>query len=318
MDLRVNPISEAPDVNITGRLTGQVLSWNATTKKHDYITVSGTNIYNTSDSLTGDRRVTQAGFYLAFTGGNVGIGAVPSTTTRFDIRAQGALSTDIALRVRNSADTLNPFQVTGDGKTKMQGSTYYAEFDPTTGLYVGNNFGNSWLITGVLNDTSWMGNGANSKLALGKTTALYRLDVDTGTTKTNEALRVNNANGATDGKIGIAFTNTWTGDAFGNVGGVLYMNHQKVGAAGSSIQHCRFDFALNSLDTAPTVKASITAKSNVLIGTPTEDLADSHTIYIPNGTAPTVLLTGGGKLYVEGGALKYIGSSGTITTIALA
>jgi len=82
------------------------------------------------------------------------------------------------------------------------------------------------------------------------------------------------------------------------------------------VQHCRFDFALNSLNTAPVTKASITAKSNILLGTPTEDLADSHTIYIPNGTAPTANLAGGGKLYVEGGALKYRGSSGTITTVA--
>ena len=37
-----------------------------------------------------------------------------------------------------------------------------------------------------------------------------------------------------------------------------------------------------------------------------------------NATAPTANLTGGGYLYVESGALKYRGSSGTITTIAAA
>ena len=40
-------------------------------------------------------------------------------------------------------------------------------------------------------------------------------------------------------------------------------------------------------------------------------------VYIANvGTAPTTAATGGGVLYVQAGALKYIGSSGTITTIA--
>jgi hypothetical protein len=34
------------------------------------------------------------------------------------------------------------------------------------------------------------------------------------------------------------------------------------------------------------------------------------------GTVPTTNPTGGGVLYVEGGALKYRGSSGTVTTIA--
>tara|TARA_R110000744_G_scaffold113011_1_gene211821 strand:+ start:2445 stop:4220 length:1776 start_codon:yes stop_codon:yes gene_type:complete len=41
-------------------------------------------------------------------------------------------------------------------------------------------------------------------------------------------------------------------------------------------------------------------------------------LYIANAAvAPTVTPTGGGILYVEGGALKFIGSSGTITTIAV-
>lgn len=46
--------------------------------------------------------------------GNVGIGTT-SPGARLDVRAQGALSTDIALRVRNSADTVSLFQQGGDG-----------------------------------------------------------------------------------------------------------------------------------------------------------------------------------------------------------
>lgn len=38
-------------------------------------------------------------------------------------------------------------------------------------------------------------------------------------------------------------------------------------------------------------------------------------LLMPNGAAPTASLTGGGIMYVEAGALKYRGSSGTITTI---
>lgn len=40
------------------------------------------------------------------------------------------------------------------------------------------------------------------------------------------------------------------------------------------------------------------------------------TVTIPNGTCPTAAPTGGGILCVEGGALKFRGSSGTLTTIA--
>ncbi len=38
-------------------------------------------------------------------------------------------------------------------------------------------------------------------------------------------------------------------------------------------------------------------------------------LLMQNGTAPTASITGGGIMYVEAGALKYRGSSGTITTI---
>jgi len=44
----------------------------------------------------------------------------------------------------------------------------------------------------------------------------------------------------------------------------------------------------------------------------------SNVIFIGNGTAPSSNPTAGGILYVESGALKYRGSSGTITTIAAA
>ena len=49
--------------------------------------------------------------------------------------------------------------------------------------------------------------------------------------------------------------------------------------------------------------------------TPTEKLHIEGRQFIANETAPSTP-TGGGIVYVESGALKYIGSSGTITTIA--
>lgn len=51
----------------------------------------------------------------------------------------------------------------------------------------------------------------------------------------------------------------------------------------------------------------------------TSILSDDRKAVIANGrltTAPTTDPTGGGILYVESGALKFRGSSGTITTLA--
>jgi hypothetical protein len=55
---------------------------------------------------------------------------------------------------------------------------------------------------------------------------------------------------------------------------------------------------------------------NVLIGMTTRATSSAKTLHIANGTAPTANPSGGGVLYVESGALKYRGSSGTVTTIA--
>jgi hypothetical protein len=51
--------------------------------------------------------------YTLLSGNFFGIGRTPSA--RLDVQAQGALSTDIALRVRNSADSANLFSVAGNG-----------------------------------------------------------------------------------------------------------------------------------------------------------------------------------------------------------
>ena len=52
----------------------------------------------------------------------LGIGATPDTSTRLDVRAQGALSTDIAFRVRNSANTIDRLSVTGTAVTIITSS----------------------------------------------------------------------------------------------------------------------------------------------------------------------------------------------------
>ena len=62
-------------------------------------------------------------FFWDNTNKRLGIGATPATTVRLDIRAQGALSTDIAFRVRNSADTLDLLSVNGQGTLAFNAPT---------------------------------------------------------------------------------------------------------------------------------------------------------------------------------------------------
>jgi hypothetical protein len=64
-----------------------------------------------------------------------------------------------------------------------------------------------------------------------------------------------------------------------------------------------------------TQSMALDALGNLLVGLATAGTTAAKTIQIADGTAPTGNVTGG-QLYVEAGALKYRGSSGTVTTIA--
>jgi hypothetical protein len=60
----------------------------------------------------------------------------------------------------------------------------------------------------------------------------------------------------------------------------------------------------------------ITSGGNVGVGVSTFGTSAAKVIGLANATAPTTSPAGMGQLYVEAGALKYRGSSGTVTTIA--
>jgi hypothetical protein len=69
-------------------------------------------------------------------------------------------------------------------------------------------------------------------------------------------------------------------------------------------------------NSAGTERMRIDSSGNVGIGTSSFGTSAAGVIGIGNGTAPSTSPAGMGQLYVEGGALKYRGSSGTVTTIA--
>jgi hypothetical protein len=65
---------------------------------------------------TGNVVQQDSAFFWDNTNKRLGVGATPASTVRLDVRAQGALTTDIAFRVRNSADSANTLSVQGDGQ----------------------------------------------------------------------------------------------------------------------------------------------------------------------------------------------------------
>jgi hypothetical protein len=89
------------------------------------------------------------------------------------------------------------------------------------------------------------------------------------------------------------------------------------GTPGTSDMPGRLVFSTTADGAAtPTERMRIDNAGNVGVGTSSFGTSAAGVIGIANGTAPTTSPAGMGQLYVEGGALKYRGSSGTVTTIA--
>jgi hypothetical protein len=76
---------------------------------------SNTNFFNVHGRNAGGTGLSANPVFTINSSGTVGIGTEASTPgARLDVRAQGTLSTDIAFRVRNSADTADIFKILGN------------------------------------------------------------------------------------------------------------------------------------------------------------------------------------------------------------
>ena len=147
------------------------------------------------------------------------------------------------------------------------------------------------VVNSALTTTGAVGVGTGSPATYSGYTVL---DIDNAT---NGGLLNIKKNGVTQGYIN------------GQSGFTIFGNAQDIklnaNGASNSIQ----------LQVNASEKARIDASGNVLIGVTAAGTTAAKTIQIANGTAPTANIAGG-QLYVEAGALKYRGSSGTVTVLA--
>ena len=119
--------------------------------------------------------------------------------------------------------------------------------------------------------------------------------------------------------VGLTSNLFWTGSAYSRIStsskyAVAYYHD-----IGNGSHQWLSSSAAGTNGVTPIMNPNMTldASGNLLVGLATAGTTAAKTIQIANGTAPTANVTGG-QLYVESGALKYRGSSGTITTIAAA
>jgi len=121
-------LDELHDVLISGETDGQVLQFEGASGLWKNKTLAtGLTVGSTAISSGTNGRVLfqnagvlqqSANFYWDNTNSRLGIGT-SSPSARLHIAAQGALSTDIAFRIRNSANTADLFNVQGNGITNV-------------------------------------------------------------------------------------------------------------------------------------------------------------------------------------------------------
>ena len=256
---------------------------------------------------TGDVVQQSSSLFWDNTNARLGVGATPSTTVRLDVRAQGALSTDIAFRVRNSADTRNLITVKGDKTIELLADTpatnggisitANAYNEPIINMY--NSFGSKKLIIDTPN--ALIGVAGNGNIKIGSlTTSNSYLGLVTPTSN-NRFL-----------KLVDAFSNEYL-----SIGGNTYDGTGGISMTLKTTTNNNSTFVTFSKSNN-TNKVVITDQANVGIGQDTFGTSSKFVLAIADGTAPTTSPAGCGQLYVESGALKFRGSSGTVTTIAVA
>jgi hypothetical protein len=109
--------------------------------------------------------------------GNVAIGA-DTADARLDIRAQGALSTDIALRVRNSADTDNLMRINGD-------ETFRIGIVATNSAYISVGTSALTISSGQLSNFSMQRTAASTPVTLNATSQGFLINTTTGAFRYN-------------------------------------------------------------------------------------------------------------------------------------
>jgi hypothetical protein len=143
LDEGIQLTADVSQIDFTGGVTATTVGNNVTVN----VPAAGITVGTTPVTSGTDGRVffqaggvlqQDAAFFWDNTNKRLGVGATPSTSVRLDVRAQGALSTDIAFRVRNSANTGNLIESRGNGTHIIGDGTYNIIINNTTGNHLVN------------------------------------------------------------------------------------------------------------------------------------------------------------------------------------
>ena len=250
-----------------------------------------------TDFTTGDQ-VTAAKLDALVDNATFASDAVDGSTTALDgngkiiVKDAGITAAKLNLSATGASQTIATFKTTQDGNNRsldIRTPASTTDLNSPFELQTGNAI--KFLV-----DSNEVVIDSNGKVGIGTTSPAQQLEVVGAVTANSIIAR----EGATDDCLRL-LSDPEAPDGT-NGGSQITLFAQEAGTASQAFHKARFH-------KFQTIGSSAT---NVL------DIAtDSGHLKLYNipGSAPSTP-SGGGNLYVEGGALKYIGSSGTVTTIA--
>ena len=306
------------EVSTTATITGDLTVDTNTLKvvgSLDFVAIGATTqSFGEKFRINGNYTVMNDGAFTGFLGKASAIGASGSTTD-FGIRSENAL-----VFLTNGATEQMRLNSTGLGigasptqKLHVKGIVNLEQISGGT---------NGWQLYTYTDGTYRMNyNGAGSDELIIDTSGNVGIGVtpSAGWRAGARALQLGAArfaslHEATNGSANLAFcayesgsnaySYTTTGDApsrYSLIGGRHEWYNAPSGTANTAITF--------------TQAMTLDASGNLLVGLTAAGTTAAKTIQIANGTAPTTNVAGG-QIWVEAGALKYRGSSGTVTTIA--
>ena len=216
--------------------------------------------------------------------------------------ANGATTGYQYIGINNTGNGLRAILESSVGGTAVPGSTAYATCFGSSSAYPVHLITNGSVAATL---------DASGNLGLGVTPSAWNSSfraIDVGATASVccESSVTSDVvfNGYYKPAVGFTYRTTGYASMLRQEGGAYKFYNAPSGTAGNPITF--------------TQAMTLDALGNLLVGMTSAATSSAKTIHMANSTVPTANPSGGGVLYVESGALKYRGSSGTITTLAAA
>ena len=281
------------------------------------------NLFGTANSFTASQTFNAAtsSIYLGANGGNLGVATLyGSTSGSVQLKPAAVAGTGTIFQLPSSNGTANYALLTdGSGLTSWGQISLSSSVTGTLPVANGGTGTSTAFTAGSVlfagasgvysqNNSAFFWDNTNSRLGVGFNSPSYTLDVNGYARATGYYISlVDNhwlySAGATDVVLRIGASGPYY--LLGTTGG---NNLRLDNASGGGLVFTN----------AGTLCIAMDGNKNLYVGSSAVGTSAANVISIANGTAPTTSPAGLGQLYVEGGALKYRGSAGTVTTIAAA